>query len=142
MLTRTTRIPRFFGLLCLLGALGACGGGGGGGTAAVDPGTPPGGLDTTSPLEQVVVMYDVTGDDDPDLVTLDRTTEPFRIVEALVATDAGTVDRTDAMKGQPIDADVSRTLADWLAGSVDVASGTRLDVVETDGRETTVTIWE
>lgn len=140
---RTMRIPRVLGLLCLLGALGACGGGGGGGAAAVDPGTPgTGGLDATSPLEQVVVQYDVTGDDDPDLVTLDRTTEPFRIVEALVATDAGPVDRTDAMKGQAIDADVSRTLADWLAGNVDVASGTRLDVVETDGRETTVTIWE
>jgi hypothetical protein len=124
-------------------ALGACGGGGA--AAPASPGTNPavGGTDSASPLDTLVVMYDVTGDGNPDVLTLDRTTDPYTIREAIVATDAGpSVDRTDQLKGTTIDPDVSRALADWMANTVDVASGSRLNVVDSAGRETTVTIYE
>ena len=129
------RIP---GVLALVLAVAAC-------SAIVDPGGPPAPGDTelTSPLDRVVVLYDLTGDDLPDLVTLDRTADPFVVAEALVATDGGdSVDRTAELKGQPIDPEVSRVLASFLAESAEVASEARLDVTESGGRVTTVTVYE
>jgi hypothetical protein len=140
---RNLRVPSFLAALALALFIGACGGGGGGGGGSdgvVIGETVESEGDTE--LETVVVLYDVTGDDDPDLVTLNLTSDPYTIVDAVVAADGEAVDSPEALNGQPIDPNVSTALDAFLADSVEVASGESLVVTETTGREVTVVIYE
>jgi hypothetical protein len=135
-----------FLLAFLSAALFGCGGGGGGGGGsdiAVNP--PPGGAgDTTVPPgEYVVVRYDQDADGNPDLLTLDKTETPFTVVEALAGTDdGGSVVVTEKLGGRPIDPAISDALASYLAESLEVASETDLEVVDSSGSEISITVFE
>lgn len=126
-------------IAALAAALMGCGGGGGRSSAESVLPEP---AFETSPFEELVVLYDVTGDDDPDLVTLDRTATPMTIVDLVAAAGTGAVDRSDDRRGEPIDAAVSEALSVYLAESAEVAGGEVLDVVESSGRATTVVVYE
>ena len=145
---------RHLALLLALAALCACGGGTDAPDAALvaDPtdGDPVGdpvddnaGVEAVAQENQVVVRYDHDGDGNPDHLTLDTTTTPYRIVEALGGTGAGVpVDLTAVLKDQPIDPAVSDAVEAHRASSLGVASETTLDVVNQSGEQVTVTIYE
>ena len=98
---------------------------------------------TSAPLEQVVVEMDINGDDQPDVVTLDTTEAPFAIVEVLEGSATGRpVDTTDLHKGLTIDAEVSKALAEYLAGSFGVATRAELDCQKENGDAITVVVLE
>lgn len=130
--------------LCLAAvALSGCGGGGGGGggddTAAIP--APGGSGDTQS--QYVVVRYDHTGDGNADVLTLDPANEPFTVVEALAGTaDGGSVDATPSLTGQAIDPAISDALSAFLADSLEVASETELDAIDSLGNSVTLTVYE
>jgi len=124
--------------LWALGAAMLAGCGGSGGAAASQPA-----LDSVPQESQVVVRYDLNGDSNPDLLTLDTTKTPFRIMEALDGTaGGGAVDTTALRRGQAIDPAVSDALADYLAQSTAAGSETRLDVTDENGNPFTLTIFE
>ncbi len=113
---------------------GGCGGGGG----AAAPGLVP-----VSQNETVVVRFDRDGDDLPDLMTLDRSKEPYVIVASLDGTaDGNALDTTDLVRGLPIDPAISRALALYLATSYRAGAETDLDVADSAGRELKVTVFE
>jgi len=88
---------------------------------------------------QVVVRLDINGDSDPDLLTV----EPDgTIVAALESTGGDPVDTTDLRKGQQIDAKVAEAIAAYLSQSVELASETQLDVVDSKGATVSVTVFE
>ncbi len=100
-------------------------------------------LESIPQESQVVVRYDLNGDSLPDMLTLDTTQEPFRIIEALEGTaDGGARDLTNIMRDHAIDASVSQALANYLAQSLEAGRETELDVADVAGREFTVTIFE
>jgi len=116
--------------------LAACGG-----SSGAAPAQPA--LDSVPQEAQVVVRYDLNGDSNPDLLTLDTTQTPFRIMEALDGTaDGGAVDSTAVRRGQAIDPAVSDALATYLTQSTAAGTETRLDVVDQNGNPFTVTIFE
>jgi len=123
--------------LALLSAacLAGCGKGGGGVSGAS------GAAGTTG--EQVVVAFDFNTDGWGDVLTLDFSTAPARIVTALQGdASGGYVDATAQLKGQAIDGKLSDAIAAYVAGSLEVASGTDLETVDSAGREITVTVYE
>ncbi|MHC4550725.1 MAG: hypothetical protein ACYTEZ_18350 [Planctomycetota bacterium] len=122
-------------LAALACALVGCSGSGSG---------PPGGDDVVSVAqERLVVQLDVNGDNAPDVLTLDTSKTPFRIVEALEGTVGGApVDATAILGGQPIDAEISRALADYLAASFAVGTRTELDVRDVNDQLVTLVIFE
>jgi len=116
-----------FGLL-------ACGGSGGG-TAGAPV--------TSAPQNQLVVELDMNGDNEPDILTLDTSETPFRILEAIQGVPNGEpLDATGAFAGQPIDAALSDALAKHLADSLNVASRTELELIDSIGRTVPVTVFE
>ena len=122
-------------LLCAV-FVAACGGGGGDIVNDVlsDP------IAQQPDPQQVVVSYDINNDEDPDTLTIDA---DGTIVEALETTAGGaTVDTTDIRKGEAIDPRIAEAIAAHLAASIDLASETRLDVVDSSGRTVNVRIFE
>ena len=124
-------------LLCAV-FVAACGGGGGDIVSEV--------VSTTDPIaqqpdpQQVVVSYDINNDEDPDTLTIDAN---GTIVEALETTAGGaTVDTTDIRKGQAIDPSIAEAIAAHLAAAIELASETRLDVVDSNGRTVSVRVFE
>lgn len=122
--------------LFLIAILAACTGG------AVDVA----GTTTAPPLApeiqdqgQVVVRLDINGDDDPDLLTVET---DGTIVAALESTGGDPIDTTDLRKGQRIDAKVAEAIAAYVSQSIELASETDLDVVDSTGTTITVTIFE
>jgi len=130
----------------LAAALVGCGASG---TTATVPTTttPPtvsGGGDVASVAqERLVVQLDYNGDDAPDVLTLDTSKSPFTVVEALEGTAGGVpVDVTDVLSGQPIDPEISRALAEYLASSFSIATRTELDVRDANDQLITLVIYE
>jgi hypothetical protein len=128
----------------LVGALAlasaGCGGGGGGTSGTQSTTTPPA---AQQQADQVVVAYDFNNDSALDVLTLDPTTTPMRIVSVLEGTAAGGfTDQSAARSGQPIDAKVSDAVAGYLVDADSVGSGTEIDVVDASGRDVTVTVYE
>ena len=117
-------------LLLSAALMAACSGGG------VDP------VAVAPPLslqEQVVVQLDINGDDDPDLLTVET---DGTIVAALESTGGDPVDTTDLRKGHKIDPKVAEAIAAFVERSVELASETRLEVVDSAGLPVTVTVFE
>ena len=126
-------------LMAALAAFGlaACGGGG---SDAITSSAPTSSEAQATPL---VVEIDVTGDETPDVLTLDTTETPFRIVEAIQGVQNGKpIDATGLLAGQTIDPDLSEALAKHLADSLNVASRTELELVDSQGRTIPVTVFE
>jgi len=93
--------------------------------------------------ETVVVRYDRNGDDLPDLMTLDRSKEPYVIVASLDGTaDGNALDTSDLLRGLPIDPAISRALALYLGASYKAGAETDLDVADSTGRDLKVTVFE
>jgi hypothetical protein len=128
-------LPRNF-LALLAAALAACGGGS-------DAVTPTGTIESVPQESQVVVRYDHNGDTLPDVLTLDTSRSPFRIVEVLEGTDSGDpVDRSAFLRDRPIEPAISGAVPSYLAESMQVASETDLDVTNLSGDSVTVTVFE
>ena len=123
-------------LLFLAAILAACTGGAGDVVSTSTP--PPLALDEQD-QGQVVVSMDINGDDDPDLLTVER---DGTIVAALESTGGDPIDTTDLRKGQKIDAKVAEAIAAYLSSTVELASETRLDVVDSTGATVEVTVFE
>ncbi len=127
----------------------ACGGGGGGGTAALPVGSTPiadgggsGGGAVEPEAQLVVVRYDYDGDDQADVLTLDKSESPMVIVEALKGTATGdVVDATSDWAGQTIDSAISEAVNSHLVITFSVAEKTDVSVTDTQGNDTTVTIF-
>jgi len=124
---------RILYLIALLAiALPACGGG-----VSATPGV---GLPTTE-AQTMVVQYDRNDDGEPDWVTLDTSTHPFRVVEAVHgAADGDPVDMTDLLAGTSIDPDLSQALAGHLARSFDIDMRTEIEVLLAEGRRLSVAV--
>ena len=119
--------------LCLLLAVGlpACGGG--------DSAAPGGSL--SAEPQTMVVQYDRDDDGEPDWVTLDTTTQPFTVVEAMHGPANGDpLDMTDLLAGTAIDPDLSLALADHLARSFAIGERTELEVLLGGTRRLTVAV--
>ncbi|MHC4848443.1 MAG: hypothetical protein ACYTEG_08315 [Planctomycetota bacterium] len=102
-------------------------------------GADPGGL--SAEPQTLVVQYDRDDDGELDWVTLDTTTQPFTVVEALQGTANGDpLDMTDLLAGTPIDPDLSLALADHLARSFAVGERTELEVLLGGARRMTVAV--
>jgi len=136
-------------LMCAAAALlfAACGGGGGGGGSidvpVVSTPTPTTGDTTLTEQQLVVVRYDFDGDDNPDVLTLDRTESPLTIVEALKGTATGdAVDVTASWAGQAIDSSISDAINSQLISTFSVGGETNVYVTDNLGHESTVTIFE
>ncbi|MHC4956746.1 MAG: hypothetical protein ACYTGN_00125 [Planctomycetota bacterium] len=128
---------RFASLLCIA-LLAACGGGT---DAVVGPGdTAPVVDEPAIQTQRVVVTFDVNGDERPDTLTIEQ---DGTIVEAVESTDGGgPVDMTDVRKGEKIDGKIADAVAAHVARSIDLASETRLEIVDSNGRTVTVTVYE
>ena len=125
-------------LMALVAGVGllACGGSSGGGATTGAP-------IAAAPQNQLVVELDMNGDDVPDVLTLDTSAVPFRIVEAIQGVPNGSpFDATAAFAGQPIDAALSDALAKHLTDSLNVASRTELELIDSIGRTVPVTVFE
>jgi hypothetical protein len=118
------------GLLCVA-LLAACSGGGGETIAATSP--------PQTLRDQIVVQFDINGDEDPDLLTVEK---DGTIVASLESTGGDPVDTTDLRKGTKIDAKVAEAIAAYVDQSIALASETRLDVVDSQGATVTVTVFE
>lgn len=122
--------------LFLAVVLTACTGGVG---DTVSTSTPPPLVQEDPDQGLVVVSLDINGDDDPDLLTV----EPDgTIVAALESTSGDPIDTTDLRKGQKIDAKVAEAIAAYVSNTVELASETRLDVVDSTGATVSVTVFE
>ena len=122
-------------ILSSLLAIGVTGCGSGGG-AATPSATP-----QTAQPETMVVQYDRNDDGEPDWVTLDTSSSPFRVIEAVHgAANGEPLDMTDVLLGTSIDPDLSQALADHLARSFDVNTRTELEVLLTEGGRIGVSI--
>ncbi|MHC4817107.1 MAG: hypothetical protein ACYTF8_03465 [Planctomycetota bacterium] len=131
--------------MVLVAALVGCGASGTTTTMPTTTTTPPtGGSAVTSVAqERLVVQMDINGDEAPDVLTLDTSETPFQVVEALQGTAGGDpVDVTDVLGGQPIDPEISRALAEYLATSFSVATRTELDVRDANDQLITLVIFE
>jgi hypothetical protein len=132
-------------IVVLAAALVGCGASG---TTATVPTTttppPTGGSSVTSVAqERLVVQMDYNGDEEPDVLTLDTSETPFKVVEALQGTPAGEpVDVTAVLGGQALDPEISRALAEYLAASFSVASRTEMDVRDANDQLVTLVIFE
>ena len=90
--------------------------------------------------QQVVLSYDINNDQHPDTLTIDA---DGAIVEALESTGgADPVDTTDIRRGQRIDVRIADAVAAHVANTVALASRTQLDVVDSNGRTVSVTVYE
>ena len=103
-----------------------------------------GGGDIVSlPQEQLVVQVDLNGDEEPDLITLDTTEQPFMIVEAIYGSAAGDpVDATDLLFGTAFDSALSTALADYLAQSFGGDERMEMDVADAFGAMVTLVVFE
>lgn len=132
----------------LAAALVGCGASGTATPAPEITTTPPtgntgGGQVASVAQDRLVVQLDYNGDDAPDVLTLDTSSTPFEVVEALEGTPGGDpIDVTDVLSGQTIDPEVSRALAEYLANSFSVATRTELDVRDANDQLITLVIFE
>jgi len=123
---------RIASLLCVA-FLAACGSGS-------DPAGAPGDIAALPQQDQVVVSYDLNGDEFPDTLTIDLS---GTILEAIESTAGGEVrDATDLLQGQKVDPAIADAVAAHIANSVALASGTRLDLLDSSGNAVTVTVFE
>jgi len=91
----------------------------------------------------VVVQYDQDGDDSPDLVTLDSSEMPYRIVEMLGSQPGGgAVDMTPLYAGLEIDTEIASAIAAHLASNLASDGETEIEVEDSTGRQHTVRIYE
>ncbi len=125
----------------LLVAAAGCGGGGGGTSGSSVKTTPPSPASTDG---QFAVQFDYNDDEHQDMLTLDSTVQPMRIVSVMDGGPNGTFTDTSAAlrPGQSIDASLSSGLATYLANSIDVGSGTEVQIRDSMGRDVTVTVYE
>ncbi len=122
--------------LCAV-ALTAIGCGGGTSTAPGDSSL------ATAAQEQVVVEMDLNGDEQPDIVTLDTTELPYKIVDVLQGTATGEpIDASDFHRGARLDGEISRAIADYLADSFGVQTRTEIDCDNESGEPVTVVVME
>ena len=132
-------------VLSLLAGLAlAAGCGSGGGAVGSTGGGDTGGI-TTSPQQQqrLVVQFDQNGDDEPDLVTLDTTETPFKILEVLEGVSGGTMrDVTATAAGQTLDTEISNAISGYIANSYNVGKRSELDVTNQQGQSMTLVIFE
>lgn len=118
---------RWVGVVLLPLMLTACGGGEDAGpTERSDAARRGGRLPHKAAL---VVRYDFDQDDHADVLTLDATQRPLRIVEALQGGARGAfVDATARWRGRSIDAELDAVLHTYLERSLSVASETPLEI--------------
>ena len=137
---RTFAIPAIT-LIALLALACGGGGGGGGGTDLTNPGnTTP--VDT-APAQLVVVQYDYDQDGEPDLLTLNRSTSPLTIVEALSGTaDGEMTDMTAAWAGNTVAPEISDAVSAHLADSVEVAGESQIQATDGAGGDVLITVYE
>jgi hypothetical protein len=92
---------------------------------------------------QVVVQFDRNRDGFLDLLTLNADDAELRIVAALDGLpDGEMVDMTSVLEGDRLDPEIADAILLYLADALDVASGTRLELVDRFGEPFTVTIFE
>jgi len=135
-----------FWTVVLVAALVGCGASGTTTPVPTTTTTPPiAGNDNVTSVaqERLVVQMDYNGDDAPDVLTLDTSEAPFKVVEALQGTAGGVpVDVTDVLGGQTIDPEISRALAEYLTNSFSVATRTELDIRDANDQLVTLVIYE
>lgn len=135
---------RLLSLLAGLALAAGCGSGGGAVGTTGDTGGDNGGI-TTSPQQQqrLVVQFDQNGDDEPDLITLDTSETPFKVLEALEGVSGGTMrDVTESLAGQTLDTEISNAIAGYLANSYNIGKRIELDVTNQAGQSMTLVIFE
>ena len=116
--------------------------GGSDGSPALVPSPSDGAVPTAAQANLVVVRYDMDDDGLEDVLTLDASTRPLAIVEALRGLPEGdALDVTEAWRGRPIDPELSDVLTSYLADSFRVGAETDLDVT-LRGEATTITVIE
>lgn len=110
----------------------------GSGTPAGDP------PNESAPQQTTVVQMDHDGDGELDLLTLDTSRTPYRILEAIYGGTAGAdpVDVTDSLRGMELDIDLSNALADYFTSSFAVDGRTELDVAGSGGAPVKVVVFE
>ncbi|GIW71717.1 MAG: hypothetical protein KatS3mg102_1259 [Planctomycetota bacterium] len=132
-----TALAAVAGWACAALLLGCGGGSSTGGVAS------PSSAPAVEEEGQLVVRFDHDRDGLPDVLALDPSAEPFRIVKALLGTPSGDlVDRSAALAGQPIDAGISAAIAAYLDGSAELAAATELSAFDSAGNPVFVTIFE
>ena len=99
---------------------------------------------STSLLQQRLgVEYDQNADGELDVLTLDTTTTPYRIVEMLQGMPAGApMDVTPVMYGAEIDPGISAALANHLGNSINVRTRTEMNVRNQLGESATIVVYE
>ena len=133
------RIGRLVGPAVALFLLASCGGGREDALSAT-VGKPTAAGDECA--SRVAVRLDWDQDGHLDVLTLDTSTNPLRVVDALRGTaDGGAVDATATWRGRSVGPVLNDTLQFYLARSMSVASLTDLEVV-LYGQPVTVTVIE
>lgn len=95
-----------------------------------------------APANTIVVRYDFDLDDYDDVVTLDVSEHPGRVVEALQGLANGVfVDASARWGGQAIEADLDALLRAYLERSFAVASETQLET-QVGGRPVLISVIE
>lgn len=125
-----------------LAAAGCSGGGGTSATMSVAP-PPPASPTPGSSDGQFVVAYDYNNDEQLDLLTLDSTVSPMKIVAVFEGTaGGGMTDQTTARAGQPIDPKISDALGTYLSSATEIASGTEIELTDSAGVTVNLTVYE
>lgn len=118
-------------------ALTACGGSGSPGASRI---AQPSDLPEEA---HIVVEYDHDKNDTLDVLTLDPSTEPMTIVEALEGDGEGDLlDRTAERAGQAIDASLSEALASYLAGTLNMGGEATIEATDVHGDTVTIKVYE
>lgn len=96
-------------------------------------------VDDITPEFLVVAQYDEDGDDSPDMVTLDASATPYRIVEMIgTRPGGGAVDKSAAFAGREIDPRISDAIAAHISDALASDGNTVIEVVDSTGRAHTV----
>ena len=133
---RITHVPATAAFAAVAALVAGCGGGGPSGAATL-------GGTTAAPEDQVVAAYDHNNDGFQDLLTLNPSASPMQILGAIEGqAGGGFVDVSAQLAGQPIDANISAAISNYLANSVELGTGTDLEVQDVSGRELVVTVYE
>jgi len=134
-------MKRVLSLIAGLALAAGCGGGAVGTTGPTGGDT--GGTTTGAQQQRLVVQFDQNGDDEPDLITLDTSETPFKVIEALEGVSGGTMRNvTKSLAGQTLDIEISNAIAGYLANSFNVGKRTELDVTNQQGQTMTLVIFE
>jgi hypothetical protein len=132
---RITHVPAAAAFAAVAVLVAGCGGGG---LSSGKLGTT-----TAAPEDQIVAAYDQDNDGNQDLLTLNPNVSPMQILGAIQGqTGGGFVDVSAQLAGQPIDANISAAISNYLANSVELGAGTDLEVQDVSGRALVVTVYE